>query len=147
MGVVVSDVTPRQRIELACEVHGEAAVAQACVRLMTGEPPDQLMREVFGSQHSPAWLEDPVNAYWLRVWGARGLMWNWDVRAVPALRRSLDDPAWRVREMAVKVVARRLVDDLQPEVAGRQHDPVLRVRTAATRAVMRLAGAAGPGRT
>ena len=97
------------------------------------------MRDVFGSQHSPEWLEKEVNQYWLRVWGARGLLWNWDPRAVDPIRTALGDDAWRVREMAAKVVARHLVDDVQPDVAALVDDPVPRVRAAASRALALLA--------
>lgn len=131
--------TPRGRVELACQRHGTAAVADACIRLLAGADIDPVMREMFGDQHSPVWLDSDVNAYWLRVWGARGLMWNWDPRAVASIRTALADEAWRVREMAAKVVARNLVDDLQPEVVELQHDPVPRVRAAAVRALTLLA--------
>ncbi|MDX6197179.1 MAG: hypothetical protein QOJ79_330 [Actinomycetota bacterium] len=109
------------------------------MRLLAGADLDPLMREVFGNQHSPEWLESEVNAYWLRVWGARGLLWNWDPRAVPSLRAALSDEAWRVREMAAKVVARHLVDEVQPALVELCHDPVPRVRAAAARAVAVLA--------
>jgi hypothetical protein len=109
------------------------------MRLLTGADIDPLMREVFGDQHSPEWLESDVNAYWLRVWGARGLLWNWDPRAVVVLRVALGVEAWRVREMAAKVIARHLVDELQLEVVELQHDPVPRVRAAASRALALLA--------
>src|SRR3954447_13738364 len=133
--------TPRGRVEAACRAHGPAAVADACMRLMAGAEIDPLMREVFGDQHSPQWLESDVNAYWLRVWGARGLLWNWDARAVGSIRTALGDEAWRVREMAAKVIAHHLVDELQPEVAQPVHDPVPRVQTAAARALTMLAAA------
>jgi hypothetical protein len=133
--------TPRGRVEAACLRHGPAAVADACMRLLAGAEIDSVMREVFGREHSPEWLESEVNAYWLRVWGARGLLWNWDPRAVDALRVALGDDAWRVREMAAKVIARHLVDDLQPTVAELVDDPVPRVRAAATRALALLASA------
>jgi HEAT repeat protein len=97
------------------------------------------MREVFGDQHSPEWLESEVNAYWLRVWGARGLLWNWDARATDAVRRALSDEAWRVREMAAKLVARHVIDEAQPDVVELVHDPVPRVRAAASRALALLA--------
>ncbi|MDT7539944.1 MAG: hypothetical protein QOI82_3529 [Actinomycetota bacterium] len=109
------------------------------MRLLAGADLDPLMREVFGNQHSPEWLESDVNAYWLRVWGARGLLWNWDVRAVGSIRTALRDDAWRVREMAAKVVARHVVDEVQPEVAELLHDPIPRVRAAASRALALLA--------
>jgi HEAT repeat protein len=112
------------------------------VRLIEGADVDPVMREVFGDQHSPEWLDSEVNAYWLRVWGARGLLWNWDPLAVDALRTALGDDAWRVREMAAKVVARHLVDEVQPQVAELVHDPVPRVRVAASRALAALANTA-----
>jgi hypothetical protein len=78
--------------------------------------------------------------YWLRVWGTRGLLWAWDGNAVDALHGALSDPAWRVREMAAKVVARHLVGDLLSAVAELRDDPVPRVQAAASRAVAVLTG-------
>jgi HEAT repeat protein len=78
--------------------------------------------------------------YWHRVWAARGLLWAWDGTALPALREALRDDAWRVREMAAKVVARNLVGDALPDVEPLRRDPVPRVRAAAARAVVRLTG-------
>jgi HEAT repeat protein len=80
-------------------------------------------------------------SYWLRVWGARGLLWEWDESAAPALAAALADPAWRVREMAAKVVARHLLGDALAGVSILRDDPVPRVRAAATRAVVRLSQA------
>jgi len=78
---------------------------------------------------------DSDQRYWLRVWAARGLLWAWDDTGLEAVRRALDDPAWRVREMAAKVVARHLLGDLLTAVAELRADPRPRVRAAATRAV------------
>ena len=55
--------------------------------------------------------------YWLRVWAARGLLWAWDDTAIEAVRSGLRDPAWRVREMCAKVIARHAVGDLLEAVA------------------------------
>jgi HEAT repeat protein len=133
--------TPRARVEAACRRHGARPVADACVRLLAGAELDPVMRDVMADGHSQEWLDSSVNAYWLRVWGARGLLWSWDASAVPALRSALADEAWRVREMAAKVVARHRVDDVQPEVAALLHDGVPRVRAAAARALSVLATA------
>lgn len=130
--------TPRSRIELLCRRHGAPEVADACVRLIIGRDLDPLMRAVFDDAHTDAWLESEVNAYWLRVWGVRGLLWNWDERAIPPLHSALSDEAWRVREMAAKVVARHLIDSALPFVVDLRGDPVARVRKAAERAVIRL---------
>ena len=112
------------------------------MRLLAGAETDRVMRDVFGAEHSEQWLESDVNRYWLRVWGARGLLWNWDARAVDAIRDALTDEAWRVREIAAKVVARHLVDTCQPLVVPLLSDPVPRVRAAAARTLALLAAAA-----
>lgn len=80
----------------------------------------------------------PDQRYWFRVWGARGLLWNWDDSATGAITAALRDPSWRVREMAAKVIARHLVGDALAAVAGLRDDPAPRVRAAANRAVARL---------
>jgi len=51
---------------------------------------------------------------------------------------ALNDDAWRVREMALRVVARHRLDDALTTVADLQEDPVPRVRAAASRALVRL---------
>ena len=76
--------------------------------------------------------------YWLRVWAARGLLWAWDDSARPAVLRALDDESWRVREMAVKVLARHaVVEAVEPEARLRR-DQSKRVRVAAERALVSL---------
>ena len=82
--------------------------------------------------------EPREDAYWLRVWGARGLLWAWDDEAVPEVRLALADESWRVREMALKVIARQRMGELVTEVAGARVDPVPRVRQAAERALTLL---------
>jgi hypothetical protein len=57
---------------------------------------------------------------------------------VDAVVEALADPAWRAREMAAKVVARRRLDDALEAVARLSWDPVPRVRAAASRALVRL---------
>ena len=73
-------------------------------------------------------------AYWLRVWGARGLLWAGPGKDTAVLQNALDDDHWRVRELACKVVARHRVGDLLHRVAALESDPIKRVRTAAGRA-------------
>jgi hypothetical protein len=79
--------------------------------------------------------------YWLRVWGARGLLWAWEDTAAAVIPGALADEAWRVREMAAKVAAKHLVGDALPIVADLRTDPVQRVRAAADRAVRMLTAA------
>ena len=68
----------------------------------------------------------------------RGLLWAWDDVALPELVAAFADPAWRVREMAAKVVARHLLGEALDAVAPLRDDPVPRVRAAAVRAVVRV---------
>jgi HEAT repeat protein len=51
---------------------------------------------------------------------------------------ALSDPAWRVREMALKVVARHRVDAALDHLPRLLDDEVPRVRQAALRAQQRL---------
>jgi hypothetical protein len=104
------------------------------------------------------------SGYWPRVWAARGLLHAWDDhaaetgagtaaatgaepgattdeatdRATDAIIGALGDHAWRVREMAAKVVARHRVGRALDAVAALRDDPVSRVRVAAERAVVLL---------
>ena len=141
MGRSLWGVTPRQSIDAACTAHGSDTVVQACIDLLEGREVDPLLVRVLGGPRAEAFLCRPAQAYWLRVWGARGLLWVWEDRAWPSLASALDDEAWRVREMAAKVVARHLLGEALPQVAARAHDPVPRVRQAASRALTRLTSA------
>ncbi|HWM05277.1 MAG TPA: hypothetical protein VNP92_23305 [Actinophytocola sp.] len=133
--------TPRERILTECARHGRPAVVAGCVRLLAGGDTDDRFVRVLGGRTAPNVLAQPEREdlrYWLRVWGARGLLWAWEDSALDALCAAFSDEAWRVREMAAKVVARNLVGDALEAVAPLRDDPVLRVRVAATRAVATL---------
>lgn len=58
-----------------------------------------------------------------------------------AVLAALGDDAWRVREMAAKVIAKRRLGEALPAVAALRADPVPRVRAAATRATVVLTAA------
>jgi HEAT repeat protein len=105
--------------------------ADAELILALGGPPARWV--ITGAPSGPS--------YWMRVWALRGLLWAWDDVALPAVQAALTDDAWRVREMALKVVARHRLDDTFSTVVDLQEDPADRVRTAASRALMRLSTA------
>lgn len=138
---------PRQRIQRECDRRGVAAVAADCAAMLAGREADPQFVLMLGGVHAEAVLAGREQPYWPRVWAARGLLWAWHDTALPALRTAAADEAWRVREMAAKVVARHLVLDALPEVARLQRDPVPRVRQAAARALVRLTAEAGRERT
>jgi hypothetical protein len=113
-----------------------------------GDDPDPGLLIMLGGPHAESVLaladeERAVHRYWFRVWAARGLLWALDDQVasrdvVDALRTGLGDPAWRVREMSAKVIARHALGDLFGAVAALHDDPVPRVRAAADRAVEAL---------
>ena len=135
--------TPRERIEAACADLGRDDVVAGCLDLLAGREVAASLIQTLGGHAGDRTIESsPSQRYWLRVWATRGLLWAWDDSiaqwATPSLLAALADDAWRVREMAAKVVARHLVADAFPVVVGLRADPVPRVRASAARAVVRL---------
>lgn len=117
-----------------------------CVALLEGRGADPDLILALGGPPARWVLTDEAGGpdYWLRVWAARGLLWApWDDAALEAVTRALDDEAWRVREMALKVVARHRLDAALPRVVELRDDSVPRVRAAAARALARLVAAGG----
>ena len=132
--------SPRQRVAVECSRRGRPAFIAGCVALLDGRDVDTALIITLGGEHAVALLARDMpddQRYWLRVWAGRGLLWAYDEAALPAVRAALRDPAWRVREMAAKVVARH-----RPATHGRgavlRADPVRRVGAAATRALAEI---------
>ena len=143
---LVQTTTPRQRIAIECAQHGPGALVAACQALLRGSPDDVSddMIGVLGGESAPEVLDGGAggrSGYWPRVWAARGLLYQWDPAATQAIIGATHDEAWRVREMAAKVVARHKVGDALDAVAALRGDEVERVRAAASRAVTLLTAA------
>lgn len=117
--------TPRESIEQECARRGKGAVVAGCMELLGGGDVDADLILALGGP--PArWVvtgESPGPPYWLRVWATRGLLWVWDDVALESVEAALNDDAWRVREMALKVVARHRLEDLVLTVVDLQEDP------------------------
>ena len=143
----VGKLTPRHSVEQECARRGTAQVVAGCVELLAGRDADVALVHALGGPAAGSVLGPHPRRdqrYWLRVWAARALLYAWDDSAQDAVLTALADEAWRVREMAAKVVARRQLGEAVPAVARLQHDdPVPRVRAAAARAtaVLTAAGA------
>ena len=134
-------LTPRQSIEAECARRGKDAVVAGCVDLLAGREADPDLVIALGGPGATRVVNGENKRYWLRVWGARGLLWAWDDAATAAVTAALGDDHWRVREMACKVIARHRVGDALPVVADLRDDPIPRVRDAASRAVVLLTAA------
>jgi HEAT repeat protein len=133
--------TPRKSVEAECKRQGKAAVVAGCRALLAGGEADPRLILALGgrpARWAAGFDEPPGPAYWLRVWAARGLLWVWDDEATPSIIAALSDDAWRVREMATRVVIRHRVRNALPIVKRLRTDPNARVRTTAERAIAQL---------
>jgi HEAT repeat protein len=142
------DMTPRQSVEQECARRGEADVAAACAALLAGGDVDRPFIFAIGGPAAESVLGPHPRQdqrYFLLVWAARALLYAWDDSAKPAVLTALTDESWRVREMAVKVVAKRKIGDALSVVAEMSTDPVPRVRAAAARATAILTAVRGEG--
>lgn len=133
--------SPRESIKAECERQGKDNFVAGCIALLAGREANPKLILALGGRPArwAAGFDEPAGlAYWLRVWAARGLLWAWDDEAVPPILNALRDDAWRVREMATRVVIRHHVGDALPIVKRLRNDPNARVRKAAERAVVQL---------
>jgi hypothetical protein len=139
----VGRLTPRQSIAAECARRGRRAVIEGCARLVRGDRTDTALIRALGGPAADKFFDgaEHHDVYWFRVWGARGLLWEWDDSAADTLLVALRDESWRVREMALRVTTRHLVGDALDSAAALRDDPVPRVREAARRAVVALTGA------
>lgn len=120
---------------------GRERFTRVCVELMAGAPrEDHLDALPWLTGHD--WAEgQPVRdstswpAYWLRTWGARGLLHVWDDAATGAVVAGLADDAWRPAEMCLKVAARHEVAGTGDGAAALSTHELPRVRCAALRAL------------
>lgn len=116
----------------AVEIFGRDRVVEWCEELLAGSVgADARDRPDIGWLGGTAgWPE-----YWARVWGARGLLHIGPPVRPQVVLSALADPQWRVREMALKVIARHEIDDPAGAVDAATRDAVKRVRDAAWRAL------------
>jgi hypothetical protein len=135
-------LTPRQSVAAECERRGKPAVVSGCIDLLEGRQyvDDALVLALGGpaAHYVLGGREGGKAGYWPRVWAARGLLHALDCRATAAIIGATTDDAWRVREMAAKVIARHRVGDAFTAVGELRNDQVPRVRAAAERAVVIL---------
>jgi HEAT repeat protein len=137
-------MTPRQSVTAECQRRGRVGVVAGCIALLAGAETDDGLLIALGGPAAETVLSGRAGGrggYWPRVWAARGLLHIWADDATPTIIAATTDEAWRVREMAAKVIARHKVGDGLAAVVALKDDPVPRVRAAADRAVMTLSAA------
>ena len=102
---------------------GRDRFVAVCVDLLGGADRTSYVPELrYLTGHS--WEDgDPVRDpavwrdYWVRTWGARGLLYVWDDSAAPAVVAGLDDEHWRPGEMCLKVSTKREIGEAGPGAA------------------------------
>lgn len=122
-----------------CARVGSAAMVDSCLAVRPGQEYDEDLLLVIGSPGAGSVLaggEGGVSGYWPRTWtwALRALLYPWEDRASSVVIAATCDQAWRVREMAAKVIARHRIDDGLDAVGWLLTDPVPRVRATVGRA-------------
>ncbi|MGH7641175.1 MAG: HEAT repeat domain-containing protein [Candidatus Dormibacteria bacterium] len=138
------ELRPEQSVLRECRRRGEAEVVRGCVAILMGTGLDDALVLALGGPAARSVLSGGAggpSGYWPRVWALRGLLYAWDLSAAEAVQGACGNGAWRVREMAAKVIAKRLLEPAFDAVAALGQDTVPRVRQAAERAVRALAAA------
>jgi hypothetical protein len=102
---------------------GVAATVGLCVELLQGADrnvhPDAMpyLTGVVFDEESPIYYPAQWKDYWVRTWGARGLLYVWDDSAARAVVAGLDDEHWRPAEMCLKVSTKRELAESGPRAA------------------------------
>jgi hypothetical protein len=117
------DAPVGQLVRELAEQIGERATVDLCVALLEGadrsEHPDAMpyLTGVVFDEDSPKFYPAQWKDYWVRTWGARGLLYVWHDAAVPAVVTGLDDEHWRPAEMCLKVSTKRELGEAGPRAA------------------------------
>ena len=112
-----------------------------CTDLMAGADREDYveeLRDLTGHDWQPGdgVLDRAVwSDYWVRTWGARGLLHVWDDSATDAVVAGLADEHWRPAEMCLKVAARHEVAGTGDGAAALADHELPRVRAQAMRAL------------
>jgi hypothetical protein len=128
------DLPIEARIAAAVEQLGLDTVVLRSLSLLAGNNEGEEFLLVVGGEHAQGILDGAPVLYWPELWGTRALLYVWNDSAIAGVSAALQNQAWRVREMATRVVATRELT-LQDEVGALLLDEVPRVRAAAARAL------------
>jgi HEAT repeats len=124
------------RIQELDALVGRARFVEVCVDLLGGADRAAYPRELlYLTGHSTDALLDRAawKDYWVRTWGARGLLHAWHDSATSAVVAGLGDEHYRPAEMCLKVSAAYDVAGSGPGAAALTGHELPRVRAAALR--------------
>lgn len=123
-----------RRLAAAVERYGEPSVVERALSLIAGNNEGEDFLLFVGGEHAQGILDGAPVLYWPELWGTRTLLYVWDDSAAAVVTDTLNNPAWRVREMGARVAAARKVPTASA-LAKLLTDEVPRVRVAAARAM------------
>jgi HEAT repeats len=138
MGRGKSNVPPAELVAAAVRECGERELVLRCAALLrTGSWDDDpaLLPAIANSQGAELIAGRWGPPYWARVWAMRTFLYAWDPTAISVVVAAITDEAWRVRELAGKVIAKREVGEAADGVAALLTDEIPRVRAAAAHAL------------
>jgi hypothetical protein len=133
------DAPIQQLIAELVALVGEDRVVDECIELLGGAERGEhldVLPYLTGLSFEPgAVTRDPARwpAYWVRTWGARGLLYVWRERAEAPVLAGLDDEHWRPAEMCLRVATRREIGGAGDEAVRRTTHELARVRAQALR--------------
>ncbi len=127
------------RIQELDALVGRARFVEVCLDLLTGADRTAYLPELrYLTGHS--WEPDDLvldreawKDYWVRTWGARGLLYCWHDSATGPVVTGLDDEHYRPAEMCLKVSAKHEVAGSGPGAARLTRHELPRVRANAVR--------------
>jgi hypothetical protein len=118
---------------------GRSRFVEVCADLLGGADRTAYVPELrYLTGHSwdpgdPVFDESVWKDYWVRTWGARGLLHCWDDSATGAVVTGLGDEHYRPAEMCLKVSAKHDVAGAGPGAAALTRHELPRVRANALR--------------
>jgi hypothetical protein len=118
---------------------GRGRFVEVCVDLLAGAPRTSYVAELRYLTNHPWEPDDPIldpqvwKDYWVRTWGARGLLYCWSDRATDAVVAGLGDEHYRPAEMCLKVSAKHDVAGAGQGAAALTTHELARVRANAVR--------------
>ncbi|MBP1326602.1 hypothetical protein JOF28_001834 [Leucobacter exalbidus] len=127
-------ISLKMRMEVAVKLYGEAEVVTRALSLIDGNNEGEDFLLFVGGEHAQGILDGAPVLYWPELWGMRSLLYVWNDTATPAVVNALHNTAWRVREMAARVIAERSLPATM-ELIELLGDDTPRVRIAVARAL------------
>lgn len=119
---------------MAVKLYSEEDVVDGAISLMAGNNEGENFLLYVGGEHAQGILDGAPALYWPELWGTRTLLYVWDDSAISPVLNALQNPAWRVREMAARVVAARGIPAAD-ELLELLRDDTPRVRIAGAKAL------------